>query len=172
MKRLLLIVVAASLLLTGCGLLGGNSSSTPSPDSSSTPISSSSTPTSSSSEQDSSAPDSSSAPTTSSSAPDSSSAEQVQDVSAWIGSYAKQPGSAGQITLEVTQGSTTGTVHFVLNAKGLVFEGDALVYKDGSALCEAQGNLTLKLERQSILVTEGKPLIGSADFSGSYDKLS
>lgn len=168
MKRMILVLLSAAVLLTGCSLFGNSDSSSSQPDSSSTPDSSSA-PTSS--QQDSSSvPDSSSPDVTPT--PESTPAPQTptQDVSAWVGSYTKDPGSAGQIALEITAGSSAGTVHLVLDAKGRTFEGDALVYQEGDALCESLGNLTLHLERSGITVTEGQPLSNSASFSGFYQK--
>ena len=171
MKKRISILLAGCLLLSGCSLLGSPNSQS-GEGQSSVPQSISQPSSSSRSGED----DSSSQPQDSSavsSVPDSSSqAPLEQDVSAWIGSYAKQPGSAGQITLDVTEGEETGTIHFVFNAKGLVVEGDALVYKDGGALCEEQGNMTLLIERRGITVTEGKTISQSVDFSGIYEKIS
>ncbi len=171
MKKIAFLL-ACCLLLAGCSLFGsadpqseGDRSSS-APQSISQPISSVSQP-----EEDSSSslpPDSSE----SSSVPDSSSqAEPATDVSAWVGLYAKQPGSAGQVTLQITEGQKEGTIHFVLDAKGLTVEGDALVYKDGGAICEEQGNMTLSIVQRGISVAEGKPISESVDFSGTYEKM-
>ena len=167
-KKLVILAALACLLFTACG---GNSSSAAGGASSSQPGSSSSA-----AAQPTATPKATAAPTatpqkdaSSSAAPSSS--ELAQDVSAWVGSYAKQPGSAGQILLTVTEGSETGLIHFVLDAKGLTVEGDATVYKDGGALCEAQGNLTLSLGRSGVTVTEGKELNPNVAFSGRYEKI-
>ena len=152
MKRMILVLLAAAVLLCGCSLFGSDDSGSSAPDSSSVPSSSS-------------VPDSSQ--------PEDSSGDQsaaVQDVSGWIGSYAMQPGSAGQVTLVITAGSTEGSIHFVLDAKGLTYQGDALVYAEQDALCKELGNLTLHLERSGITVTEGEKLNSSANFSGYYEK--
>lgn len=166
MKKLIVLAVTACLLFTACGGDGSSASGG----------ASSSRPSSSSAAQPTATPKATAAPTAtpqkdaSSSSASPSSSEVAQDVSAWVGDYAKQPGSAGQILLTVTEGGEAGLIHFVLDAKGLTVEGDATVYKDGGALCEAQGNLTLSLGRDGVTVTEGKELNPNVAFSGLYEK--
>ena len=170
MKKKICILLVGCLLLSGCSLFRTDDSQSKGessePQSASLPISSmsESDPGSSSQPEDSSR--------SSSTSSSSSEADLEQDVSAWVGSYAKQRGSAGQVTLEVTEGEKAGTVHFSFDAKGTLVEGDALVYKDGGALCEEQGNMTFLLERKGITVTEGKDLSNSVDFSGFYEKIA
>lgn len=173
MKKKISVLLAGCLLLSGCSLFGSPQSQSTNSQSGASQSISQPAPSSSQPEkqEDSSsqAQDSSSV----SSVPDSSSqAELVQDVSAWVGSYAKQRSSASQITLEVTEGKESGTIHFLMDAKGLIVEGDALIYKDGEALCEEQGNMTLQLERDGITITEGKDISTSVDFSGNYERIS
>lgn len=171
MKKKICILLVGCLLLSGCSLFRTDDSQSKGessePQSASLPISSmsESDPGSSSQPEDSS--QSSSAPTSS-----SSEADLEQDVSGWIGTYAKQGGSAGQIMLMITEGKETGAVHFALDAKGLVIEGDALIYKEDRAICEEKGNLTLQLGKAGITVTEGKSLSDNADFSGFYEKIA
>lgn len=173
MKRMILVLLAAAVLLCGCSLFGSDDSGSSAPDSSSAP-SSSSVPDSSQPEDSSQAQDSSQAsgsiPAGDSTPTSGDQSAAVQDVSGWIGSYAMQPGSAGQVTLVITAGSTEGSIHFVLDAKGLTYQGDALVYAEQDALCKELGNLTLHLERSGITVTEGEKLNSSANFSGYYEK--
>ena len=170
MKKKICILLVGCLLLSGCSLFRTDDSQSKGessePQSASLPISSmsESDPGSSSQPEDSSQ---------SSSTPSSSSeADLEQDVSGWIGTYAKQGGSAGQITLMITEGKETGAVHFVFDAKGLLVEGDALIYKEDRAICEEKGNLTLQLGKTGITATEGKSLSDNADFSGFYEKIA
>lgn len=169
MKRFYIAIaaaLAAACLLTACG-----------PRSSSQPEDSSSQPTASSSQPaPTTAPSSfSSQPQSGSSLPPESSSSSSQVSSSqpqqqeWAGTYAREPGSAGQIMLYITQETSEG-FHFKFDAKGLIFEGDAVVAgdtatysgKDGYALTFYSGQ-TIVIEQTGVF--EG----GNVSFDGEFE---
>lgn len=169
MKRFYIAIaaaLAAACLLTACG---PRSSSQPE-DSSSQPTASSSqpAPTTAPSSSPSQPQSGSSLPPESSSSSSQASSSQPQQQE-WAGTYAREPGSAGQIMLYITQETSEG-FHFKFDAKGLIFEGDAVVAgdtatysgKDGYALTFYSGQ-TIVIEQTGVF--EG----GNVSFDGEFE---
>ncbi len=164
--KLLIVLLAAALLCTGCGKATQSSSASASPAATAALV----TPTPARTVKPQTTP--TPAPTGSPSPSPSATPETTEappSADGWVGSYAKDAGSAGQVTLTVTAGSKSGTFHFELNAKGLIAAGDAVIDTDGrSAVCKEQGNLSFALGRDGITVTEGSRINNNVAFSGFY----
>lgn len=164
--KLLIVLLAAALLCTGCGKTAQSGSTSAPPTATATLV----TPTPARTVKPQSIPTPSpvASPSPSPSATPKSS-EAPPSADGWVGSYAKDAGSAGQVTMTVTAGSKSGAFHFVLDAKGLTAEGDAVIDANGrSAVCKEQGNLSFALGGGGITVTEGTRINDNVAFSGFY----
>ncbi len=168
MKRLY-IGMAATLatvcLLTACG---PRPSSQPE-DSSSQPAVSSSQPTSVDSSSSLQPPQSSSSvpPASSSSSSQESSAQTQQQE--WAGTYAREPGSAGQIMLYITQ-ENSEEFHFKFDAKGLVLEGDAVIAGDMATYDNKKGYTLTFYAGQTIVIEQtGMFEGGNVSFDGEFE---
>ena len=165
MKKKICILLVGCLLLSGCSLFRTDDSQSKGessePQSASLPISSmsESDPGSSSQPEDSS--QSSSAPTSS-----SSEADLEQDVSGWIGTYAKQRGSAGQVTLR-SRGEKAGQFIFPLMPRDS-WRGMLWSIRIGDL--RGAGKYDLQLGKRNYR-NRGKGL-SNADFSGFYEKIA
>lgn len=166
--KLLIVLLVAALLYTGCGKATQSSSASVSP----TATAVLPTPTPARTVKPQTTPTPTPAPTGSPSPSPSATPETTEappSADGWVGSYAKDAGSAGQVTMTVTAGSKSGTFHFELNAKGLIAAGDAVIDTDGrSAVCKEQGNLSFALGGGGITVTEGSRINDNVAFSGFY----
>ncbi|MDD2994568.1 MAG: hypothetical protein PHG73_13675 [Pygmaiobacter sp.] len=166
--KLLIVLLAAALLCTGCGKTAQSGSTSASPTATATLV----TPTPARTVKPQTTPTPTPAPTGSPSPSPSATPKTTEappSADGWVGSYAKDAGSAGQVTMTVTAGSKSGAFHFVLDAKGLTAEGDAVIDANGrSAVCKEQGNLSFALGGGGITVTEGTSINDNVAFSGFY----
>lgn len=172
MKRLYIAIaaaLAAACLLTACG---PRSSSQPE-DSSSQPAASSSqpVPTTAPSSSSSSQPDAgSSLPPDSSSSSSQAPSSQSQQQE-WAGTYAREPGSAGQIMLYITQ-ENSEEFHFKFDAKGLIFEGDAVIAGDTATYNNKEG-YTLTFHAGEMIMIEQTGIFegGNVSFDGEFESV-
>lgn len=168
MKRFYIAIaaaLAAACLLTACG---PRSSSQPE-DSSSQPaaLSSQPAPTTAPSSSSSQPQSGSSLPPDSSSSSSQTSSSQPQQE--WAGTYAREPGSAGQIMLYITQETSEG-FHFKFDAKGLIFEGDAVIAGDTATYDNKEG-YTLTFHAGQTIVIEQTGIFegGNVAFDGEFE---
>lgn len=159
--------LAAACLLTACGPRSSSQPKDPGsrPDASSSQPVPTDAPSSAAPSQPQSGsslpPDSSSS---SSQAP--SSQPQQQE---WAGTYAREPGSAGQIMLYITQ-ENGEEFHFKFDAKGLIFEGDAVIAGD-TATYDNQEGYTLTFHAGQTIVIEQTGIFesGNVSFDGEFE---
>lgn len=164
--KLLIVLLVAALLCTGCGKAAQSGSASAPPPATAALVTP--TPARTVKPQVTPSPTPSASPLPSPSATPKSS-EAPPSADGWVGSYAKDAGSAGQVTMTVNAGSKSGTFHFVLDAKGVMAEGDAVIDAGGrSAACKEQGNLSFALGGGGITVTEGTRINNNVAFSGFY----
>ena len=89
-------------------------------------------------------------------------------VANWGGSYAKEAGSAGQISLSITN-ATAAAFDFVLDTKGLTLQGTAHVQSDGSVTASVgDGSLTFQKSFSEISVAEKTAPNANVSFAGTY----
>lgn len=165
MKRLYIaitVTLAAACLLSACG-----------PQSSSQPEESGSQPAVSSSRPAPSAdsslpPSSTSVPAGSSSSSSQAPSSQPQQQE-WSGTYAREPGSAGQVMLYITR-ETSEEFHFKFDAKGLVLEGDAVIAGDMATYDNKEG-YTLTFYAGQTIVIEQTGIFegGNVSFDGKFE---
>lgn len=169
MKRYGIILAAmltAVCLFTGCHHAGSSSKPV---DSSSIPSASSAQPTSTPAPTPASQSQSQSQPQSQSESGSSSASSSQEAQLEWAGTYAREPGSAAQVMLYITQ-ENDEEFHFKFDAKGLVFEGDAVISGD-TATYDNHKDYTLvfhlgrMIQIEQIGTFEG----GNVSFDGEFE---